>query len=266
MDGVDSATGVLIDGGQMLAFVHAVFWVFLRIGATLMTAPPLAARALPTRVRLLLAILVSAVVAPMLPPPPVAPDMATLALIVARELAVGLTLGFLLRLAFEAAAVAGELVAQGMAMSFAQMADPVNNGAQSALLGQWFNLAFVLLFFAFDTHLALIRMLAQSYGTLPVGSLPQDLGAFLGAVPSWLAMAMQVGVRIALPVLAAMMAVNIAFGLMSRSAPALNPIALGLPAALLFGLFLLAQVTGLLGGPVADLFSGTLDAMASLVR
>ncbi len=41
-----------------------------------------------------------------------------------------------------------------------------------------------------------------------------------------------------------MLAVNLAFGVLARAAPALNPIQLGLPVSLLLGLFLLALLAG----------------------
>lgn len=261
--GPDSATAALIDGTRLFAFVQAVFWVSLRVGAAIMAAPPLGTKSVPMRVRVILALLLSTLIAPMLPAPPSMDSLPLLAVAAARELAVGVSMGFMLRLAFEAAMLAGELVAQGMALSFAQMADPLRNGQHSALLGQWFNLAFGLLFFAFGTHLALISTVAQSYQHLPVGTPIHDAGAFVGALPTFFASAMQAGVRLALPVTAAMLAVNVAFGLMSKSAPALNPIALGLPVALLFGM-LLARLMGGLATPVGELFTQALQAAAGL--
>jgi flagellar biosynthetic protein FliR len=59
-----------------------------------------------------------------------------------------------------------------------------------------------------------------------------------------------VGIQIALPVVLAMLVINLAFGVMSRAAPSLNPIQLGLPASVLVGLLLMGTLTGQLLGPL----------------
>ena len=64
----------------------------------------------------------------------------------------------------------------------------------------------------------------------------------------------------------AMLAVNLAFGVLGRAAPALNPIQLGLPTALLLGLFLLALLAGELGPPVQRVFDLSFDAARQLTR
>ncbi|KAG1548218.1 hypothetical protein G6F50_013471 [Rhizopus delemar] len=57
-----------------------------------------------------------------------------------------------------------------------------------------------------------------------------------------------------------MLAVNLAFGVLARAAPALNPIQLGLPVSLLLGLFLLALLAGEMGPPVQRLFDAAFQA------
>ena len=71
---------------------------------------------------------------------------------------------------------------------------------------------------------------------------------------------LRAAVGLALPVMVAMLAVNLAFGVLGRAAPALNPIQLGLPTALLLGLFLLALLAGELGPPVQRIFDLSFDA------
>ena len=77
---------------------------------------------------------------------------------------------------------------------------------------------------------------------------------------------LRAAVGLALPVMVAMLAVNLAFGVLGRAAPALNPIQLGLPTALLLGLFLLALLAGELGPPVQRVFDLSFDAARQLTR
>lgn len=262
---IDTATAVLIEGDRLLGWVELVVWTALRVGAAVLAAPLLGARVVPARIRVSVVLALSAALAPALPlPPALAIDAATL-LAVGRELALGVVLGFVLRLAFEAGALAGELIAQGMALSFAQMADPLRGGASSGLLGQWFNIVLTLFFFAFEAHLAFFSILVESYRVLPMGQPLPDPLALIAGIPDFLSMAFRVGVTIALPAMIAMLAVNLSFGLLARAAPALNPIALGLPAALLMGLVLLLAQAGALAEPVERLFASTFAALRALL-
>ncbi|HLM53323.1 MAG TPA: flagellar biosynthetic protein FliR [Pseudoxanthomonas sp.] len=257
---MDAATQMVIDGQQAFAMINAILWNLLRIGALLMAVPLIGTRAVSARVRVIVAAALSMALTPMLPPPPpqIVFDAPTL-LNIARELAVGVSMGFMLRLAFEAGALAGELVSQGTGLSFAQMADPLR-GVNSGVVGQWFYLAFGLLFFTLNGHLALVSLLVDSYRSLPIGSALPDAAAVLEIAPTLFVQVLRAATGLALPVMVAMLAVNLAFGVLGRAAPALNPIQLGLPTALLLGLFLLAVLSGELGPPVERLFNQAFDA------
>ncbi|HEY4555807.1 MAG TPA: flagellar biosynthetic protein FliR [Lysobacter sp.] len=243
--------------------LSTVLWHAIRIGAALQVMPMLGGRAMPARSRLIVTLAVAAAISTLLPaPPPAGVDSATV-LNVLREFAVGATIGLLLRVAFEAGQMAGELVSQGMGLSFATMADPLS-GASSPVLSQWFYLVFALLFFTLDGHLALVRLLFDSYDALPIGRPLGDMAAFLGTLPAFFAAAMRAGLLLALPVMMALLAVNLSFGVLSKAAPQLNPIQIGLPVALLVGLLLISLLARELQGPVQRLFDEAFVAARAL--
>ncbi|MEG2806154.1 flagellar biosynthetic protein FliR [Stenotrophomonas sp.] len=257
---MDSATQMAADGLQAFGMIGTVLWTLLRIGAVAMAMPMIGTRAVPGRVRVVLAGALAVALSPMLPPVPAWTgfDAATV-LSIARELAIGVSIGFLLRLVFEAGAMAGELVAQGTGLAFAQMSDPLRGGS-SGVIGQWFYLLFGLLFFASNGHLALISLLMDSYKAVPIGTALPDVDAFLGAAPTFALQVFRGALGLALPLTVAMLAINLAFGVLARAAPALNPIQLGLPVALLLGLFLLTVLAGEMGPPVQRLFDAAFQA------
>lgn len=257
---MNSATQIVIDGQQAFGMINALLWTLLRTGALLMAAPLIGTRAVSVRVRVIIAGALSMALTPLLPAPPaqIVFDAPTV-LNIARELAVGASMGFMLRLAFEAGAMAGELVSQGTGLAFAQMSDPLR-GVNSGVVGQWFYLAFGLLFFTFNGHLAMVALLMDSYASLPVGHSLPDVAAMLEVAPALFTQILRASVSLALPVMVAMLAVNLAFGVLGRAAPALNPIQLGLPTALLLGLFLLALLAGELGPPVQRIFNLSFDS------
>ena len=263
---MDATIAILLGGLDLMQWIERVLWVSLRTGGLLMLSPFLGTQAVPKRVRLILALTLSLAFAPLIPAPALsaAMDAATF-LAVARELAIGAALGFMLRIAVEATAMAGELVAQGMGLSFAQMIDPMR-GTQSGVMTQWFMIIAGLLFFALDTHIALLRVLVESFQTLPPAATPQSMSTLLDTVPAFSGIIFATGVSLALPAIIAMLALNIAFGVMSRTAPSLNPIAIGLPAALLAGLVLLIGLVPFLLEPVRALFESALLTASQMVH
>ena len=252
---------MVIDGQQAFAIIGTVLWTMLRLGAMLMAMPMVGSRSLPVRVRAMLAMVLAMAVAPMLPPVPAWSgfDAATV-LGIARELAVGTVIGFLLRLIFEAGSMAGELIAQGTGLAFAQMSDPLRGGS-SGVIGQWFYLLFGLLFFAGNGHLALVSLLLDSYKALPIGTAVPDPHALAALAPTLMLQVFRGALSLALPLTVAMLAINLAFGVLSKAAPALNPMQLGLPVSLLLGMLLLTLLSVEMAGPVQRLFDTAFESM-----
>lgn len=256
---------ILIDGTQLFEQLLGWMWSFLRIGAALMVMPLIGAPVVPRRVRFVLAAALTLALAPLLPPATM-PEPLSAAWVAAavRELVTGIAIGLLLQLAFEATAVAGEVIAQGMGLAFAQMANPMS-GSSGPLVGQFLLVFGGLLFFASDLHLAVVALLAESFRTLPAGEA-HGAATVAPSLLEFMGRTLAVGVRLALPLLVAMLVVNLVFGVLSRAAPALNPLQVGMPATLFFGLLLLALVLPSLATPLMDLVREAMARAAELLR
>jgi len=264
---MDAVTTMAIDGQMAFSIIVNVLWTMLRIGALVMVMPMIGTHAVPTRMRVLLAGVLALVVAPLLPAPPHWNGLnAELVLDIAREITLGVVMGLIVRIAFEAGALAGTLIATGSGLAFAQMNDPLR-GVASNVIGQWFYLAFGLVFFASDGHLAVIELVLDSYHRLPIGAALPDPAAIPAAALALFPTVLTAGVSLALPVMVALLAVNLAVGVLARAAPALNPIQLGLPVSVLLGLLMLMIVAGELAPPVqrllAQAFESASDAIAT---
>ena len=123
---------------QLIGFVNMVFWPFVRIGALLMASPLFGARTFPVRQRILLALLVSLLIAPLLPPIPMIHALSAEGfLITAQQIAVGVAMGFILQMVFAAMVVAGQTIATSMGLGFAATIDP-QNGVQVPVVSQYF--------------------------------------------------------------------------------------------------------------------------------
>jgi flagellar biosynthetic protein FliR len=181
-----------------------------------------------------------------------------------QQMAIGIALGFVLQVVFETVMVGGELIAYSMGLGFAQLADPLR-GAPSPVVGQFMLVMTSLLFLAAGGHLVLMETLAGSFRTLPVG--PSGIGADQWHSLAQLGAQMFAGgVTLALPVMIALLVINFAMGVISRSAPSLNLMAVGFPAALIAGLLIWGLSLGGLQERVEQLLleaNRTLGALAA---
>ena len=220
--------------GQIEAWVAMYLWPFVRVGACLMVAPVFGTSFVPPRSRLLLAAALTLLVAPLLPATNVAVLSATGFGIVAQQMLIGVAMGFVVQIVFDALAMAGQLLANSMGLSFAFNVDPLR-GASTPVLGQFYSIIVTLTFLALNGHLALLEVLVDGFRSLPVGI--DGLGTDgLWQVTLWGGQIFRGALLVSLPGVTALLVVNLAFGVVSRAAPSLNLFAIGFPVTLVCGL------------------------------
>ncbi len=220
--------------GQLEAWVALYLWPFIRIAGCLMVAPIFGARFVPPRSRLILAGAITLLVAPMLPQPQVAPFTGAGFVIAGQQLLIGLAMGFVVQIVFDALAMAGQLLANSMGLSFAFNVDPLR-GTGTPVIGQFYSIFVTLTFLALNGHLTLIETLVQGFRSLPVGTSGLGTDGVMQVV-QWGGQIFSGALLVSLPGVTALLIVNLAFGVVSRAAPALNLFAIGFPVTLVCGL------------------------------
>ena len=219
---------------EINGLLGAYLWPFFRIASMLSIAPVFSIASAPIQARLLLALALTVLVVPALPSvPQVEPLSAEGLLITAQQVLIGLAMGFSLKLVFAALITAGQLTSTGMGLGFAAVVDP-SNGVQVPVLSQFYNIVGTLLFLALNGHLIALQVLTESFHSLPIGGGGLSVASAWDLViwGSWIFIG---AVLIALPAVAAILVVNIAFGVMTRAAPQLNIFAVGFPIMMTLG-------------------------------
>ncbi|MFO1413497.1 MAG: flagellar biosynthetic protein FliR [Burkholderiales bacterium] len=227
-----------ISSVELDAWLAAFLFPFFRFAALLQTAPVTSHVSVPRRVRLGLALLLTIVVAPTLPPVAAgSPFTATGLLLIVEQLAIGFAIGFTMQLAFAAVTLAGDLIGLQMGLSFASLMDPAHND-QVPLVGAFLSLVLTLAFLAMNGHLLLVTALVHTFEAFPISA---DALARLdwrhlaqGATVIFAA-----GFAIALPAVAALLVASLALGVLTRTAPQLNLFAVGFPLTLGIGILML---------------------------
>jgi flagellar biosynthetic protein FliR len=215
----------------------ATFGILLvRPGGLLLLAPGLGGQSVPALVRVALTVLLALALAPGVTFP--SGPGAGAAVVVAREFAIGLSIGMAARALIVGAELAGHICSQQIGFSYAATIDP-EGGARNTVLASLYGLLAVFTWLLIDGHHLLLRALHASYTALPIGSGQID-GSVLDGVRQLLALVFVTGVRLAAPVVAVILLVEVALGLVSRTAPALNFFIIGFPVRLVVGLAVLA--------------------------
>lgn len=225
-----------IDPDFLQGFLASLAWPFLRIGGFLMMAPVVGTQLVPQRIRLVMALVVTALLAPQLPPPPEVALLSAAAVALAIEqMLIGVALAFFLQVLFHIFVVTGQMMAMQMGLGFASMMDPAN-GVSVTVLSQFHLMLVTLLFVAMNGHLVMIAVLAESFVSLPVGAaISGNMLYILPGLGSWMYAA---AMLIALPAMAALLIVNGALGVITRASPQLNIFAIGFPMMLVLGLII----------------------------
>ncbi len=223
---------------QLDAWLAMFIYPVARVSGIVLAAPLYSHQAIPQRVKVLLIVALAIAVAPMAGTmPEVAPASATGLSILAGQVLIGLTIGFVMRIVFNAIDMAGELTGLQMGLGFATFFDPTNS-TNTPVVAQLYGLFAMLFFLAFNGHLIVIGLLIKSFDVMPVASFAA--GSFDAiSIARYGQQVFAIGLLFALPIVAALLAANLALGVLTRAAPQLNLFAVGFPATILGGIVLL---------------------------
>ena len=246
------------------SWVSRMWWPVLRIGGFVLAAPATSEVVVPGLVKIVLTLSLAFLMAPVIQVPADLSIFSAAGILTAvLELLIGVAIGMVVQLTFEALVFAGQSISMTMGLGFATLVDP-QRGAQVPVIGQLFMILGTLTYLAVNGHLMLLGSLAQSFQTLPIGTSHIDKN-FLLAIVLWGARVFDTGLLIALPLVISLVIVNLALGVVTRAAPQLNLFGIGFTITLLCGFFaLIAGLDGIMSG-ISSLINSALTAASELV-
>ncbi|MGH9311041.1 MAG: flagellar biosynthetic protein FliR [Vicinamibacterales bacterium] len=228
--------------------------LLVRPGMLVMVAPGFGGTYTPPHVKVGLTVLVAVALAPVVQLPQ-GGDIGLL-LVVAREMAIGMSLALVTRALIAAAEFAGHLSGFQIGFSYGATVDP-STGVRNTMLATLYGLLAVLAFLGVNGHHALLRALADSYVGMPIGA--GDLNeSLLASVNRIFALVFTVGVRLAAPIVVVLLIVELGVGLIARTAPSLSMMVIGFPLRVALGLAVLAVVVTTVPGVVASTIEGVI--------
>ncbi len=223
--------------------------IFARVGSIMMLMPALGEMTIPAQMRLGFALIFSLVLYPLVQPelPDMPADILMVLVYLLHELAIGLILGSITRLVTMAAAVAGSVIAFQSGLSGAQGADPINGGAQGALIGAFLSMLGVTLIFATDLHHVALMAIRDSYMIFSPKE-PLMFGDAAQMAVQSAASAFVIGIQMSAPFIVLGLVFYLGMGLLARMMPQLQIFFVAMPATIWVGLILLGLLLTMMMG------------------
>jgi flagellar biosynthetic protein FliR len=254
-----------VSSAQLQVWLSSFFWPFCRVLAYLMSDPILGHKNVSSQVKVGLAMLLAFLLAPNLPPLPEVPVFSWAGLgVMVEQVMIGMSLGMVMRVTLAVVEMTGDICGMQMGLAFATFfsADTATN---SLVLSRYLGMITVLMFLALNGHLMVLELLANTFKSLPIGHLRFDPNAW-NLIARYGSTIFLTGLLLALPMVATLLIINLAMGILNRVSPQLTVFSVGFPLTLSVGLILLMVVMGDLGQFLASLLTNTLQFMQYLVE
>lgn len=230
--------------------------IFLRVGSILMFAPIFGGKNIPLLFKIGLAFSVSIILFPILDLEffPFFSETIPFAIGVASEIMLGAIIGLSVNIIFAGIQLAGQLAGYQMGFAIANVMDP-QTGQQSSIFAGLMNIVALLLFLAFNAHHWFLRCLVESFNLVPFfnfhinGSLAEHfirIGSNMFIV----------AVKVAAPIMAALLLTSVALGIVARTVPKMNIFLVAMPLKIVLGIMFFSFSLPYLTAFLRDIFYG----------
>ena len=219
--------------------------ILVRIASFVYTAPFFNISGVPHRVKLSIAIFISVIIYAITPERAVEyAGILDYAVLVIKESIIGLLLGFVCNVCVQTITFAGHIIDTEIGLSMANMYDQTLM-TQTTISGTFYSYLVFKFMMISGLYQFLISAIVDSYNIIPIDAVTVNAtlyDSFLEVIADFFI----VGFRIALPVFASMMLLNVILGILAKVAPQLNMFAVGIQMKLLFGLAIMFLTVGLM--------------------
>jgi flagellar biosynthetic protein FliR len=244
------------------AYGAAFILMFARIGTMVMLLPGVGELSVPSRVRLVIALILTAVLFPLHQAAYTidlrSPGPVLIAL--GQELMIGVVLGMTARLTISALQVAGSVIAQQLGLGFVTAVDPTQ-GQQGIIVGNFLTLLGITMIFATDLHYLVIAGLHDSYRLFAPGEMPV-VSDVTQLVVRTTADAFRIGIQLSGPFLVFGLVFNVALGVLSRLMPQMQVYFVAVPLSIMIGYLILLVVVGAMMGAFLTFVGSALRELA----
>jgi flagellar biosynthetic protein FliR len=215
--------------------------VLSRVAGIFAALPVFGGRVLPMRIKALIVFMIALVCFPTLSValPEMPADAFSLALLAFSEVMIGLTLAFITQIIFAGVEFSGQIIGMQMGLTISSIIDP-SRGVQTQIMSVVQTLFATLLFLSLNIHHLFIRAIMDSFTVIPLGGWRLS-GELVNFLVMRAADVFIIGIRLAAPVMVALLLTTVALGIMARAFPQMNIFMISLPLNVGLGLMILGM-------------------------
>lgn len=250
---------------QLIPSVAVYLLVLARVTSFIITVPLFSYRAIPMTQRVIFAAVVSFMMSYTIQVPDLEIDGIYI-LLVMKEVVTGLFIGLIAYIVMSAIQIAGGFIDFQMGFAIANIIDP-QTGAQSPLLGQFFNALAILLMLALNAHHLLLDGIFYSYQFIPADLLWPNFGG--GNVAEFVlrtfVQVFAIAFQMAIPIVATLFLVDLTLGITARTVPQLNIFVVGFPIKIGVSFLVLATMLTVMIAVMRKLFEVMIMTMRDIM-
>lgn len=241
-----------------------------RVIALFLLLPIFGDQNVPAMVRVFLAFTVNIIVYPAAMAmgtsslaPLLSSDMGILVLVI-KEAAVGVVMGFTARIFFDALTFAFSHIGTQMGFSMASAYDH-HSEANTPVISQMIMILAMLLFLAVDGHHFFVRALVDSYQSVPVGGFVMKRSVILHVLETsgevfW------IGVKLSAPMALVIFLINCAFGIVAKAVPQINVLVVSFTVNILAGFLVITLTLPVFGTSMGEVIQLMMERVESVMR
>lgn len=240
--------------------------VLVRITGMFFLSPIFGRRNIPNYYKVGFCFIFSIITANSVPVPELSQysSLASYAVLIGKELLLGLMLGFISYLLFSGIYIAGQLIDMRIGFGMVSVFDPIAN-IQVPITADFYVVIATVMMLITDAHHILIHAIADSYNLLPIGEVIFN-GDVITQIIKLFTNIFAIGFKIAAPITVSILITDIALGIISKSMPQLNVFMLGMPIKIILGLSIIFITLGAFKIIVNVIIQGTYEEMYKFLR
>jgi flagellar biosynthetic protein FliR len=247
--------------------IEAFILVLVRVSSIILMLPVIGDTVTPSMVKWGMSLLIALVIFPLVQNglgPLGDLGFLPLAVRIAGELLIGISIGFTARFIFAGIQMAGELLGFQMGFSMASVIDPTSD-VQVSVVSEFMYMISLLLFLGVDAHHIIISAISESYQVLSPLSVHYS-GEFTQVMLRLSQEVFMIAVKISAPVMAVLLFTNVALGVVARTVPQINIFIVSFPLQISVGLLFIGLTAPVFAELVQRLFFSMAGKINMLLR
>ncbi|HHU64397.1 MAG TPA: flagellar type III secretion system protein FliR [Clostridiales bacterium] len=240
--------------------------VFTRMTGLFILSPIFGRRNVPPYLKIGFCFLISVIIVDIVPGAEniLGQNLLAFSLKIGGELLIGLIIGYITTLTFYTLFTAGQIIDTQIGFGIVNVMDP-RNEIQVPMVGNFLFILALLLFFMANGHHMLIKFLYESYGLLPVGQINIEYNMVFTILEIFIGTFI-IAVKLAVPILAALLLTEAALGILARTVPQMNIFVVGMPLRIIIGMLTLYFIMPLFAAIMEYIFDDMYSNITVILR